>query len=159
MSVSVIETSQIVASVNQAVLEHGADSEELIPILMDVNGSLGYLPTRAMVEISKSLKLPISRVYSVASFYKMLSTEPRGRHVIQFCESAPCHVVGGRQVSKALEDELGIVAGETTPDGKWTIIMTSCIGTCGVGPVMGIDDDLYGNLTGGLLAEILGKYD
>jgi NADH-quinone oxidoreductase subunit E len=103
-----LDTNRVKNVVDEALLEHGIDSEELIPILLDVNTSLGYLPTTAMAEISNGMKLPISRVYSVASFYNMLSTEPRGEHVIQFCESAPCHVMGGRMVLQALQDELAI---------------------------------------------------
>lgn len=144
--------------VNDALLKHGTDSDELIPVLLDTNDALGYLPTTAMAEISQNMKLPISRVYSVASFYNMLSTEPRGKHVIQFCESAPCHIMGGRKVLSALLQKLSLKPGETTPDGQWTLILTSCLGTCGVGPVMIVDDELFGNVTEKSLDGILGKY-
>ena len=87
-----------------------------------------------------------SQLFRVASFYQMLSTKPRGQHVIQFCESAPCHVVGGRQVWQALHDELNLKAGETSPDGKWSLVTVSCLGVCAVGPVIVIDDDMYGNV-------------
>ncbi len=153
-----LDTNHVKNVVDEALLEHGIDSEELIPILLDVNTSLGYLPTTAMAEISNGMKLPISRVYSVASFYNMLSTEPRGEHVIQFCESAPCHVMGGRMVLQALQDELAIKPGETTKDGQWTLILTSCLGICGVGPVMLVDDELFGNVSSTSLLDILGKY-
>jgi NADH:ubiquinone oxidoreductase subunit E len=88
----------------------------------------------------------------------MLSTEPLGEHVIRFCESAPCHVVGGREVFQAIQDVLEIKAGETTPDGQWSLITTSCLGTCGVGPVMLVDEDIYGNITPEQVPEILAKY-
>jgi NADH:ubiquinone oxidoreductase subunit E len=105
------------------------------------------------------MRVPKSQLFSVASFYEMLSTKPVGKHIIRFCESAPCHVVGGRQVFDALTDTLGIKAGETTPDGKWTFLTVSCLGVCGVGPVMQIDDDVYGNLTPQLIPQILTKYN
>ena len=71
----------------------------------------------------------------------MLSTKPRGKHVVKFCESAPCHVAGGQEVWDAVKEALAIGENETTPDGKWTLITTSCLGVCGVGPVMMIDDN------------------
>jgi NADH-quinone oxidoreductase subunit E len=104
------------------------------------------------------LRVPQSQLFSVATFYHMLSTEKRGRHVIQFCESAPCHVAGGRQVWQTLQDAVAIKSGETTPDGKWTLITTSCLGVCGVGPVIIIDDDIYGNVSPEQVSEILARY-
>jgi NADH:ubiquinone oxidoreductase subunit E len=89
----------------------------------------------------------------------MLSTKPHGRHVVQFCESAPCHVVGGRQVWQALQDGLKLKSGETSPDGKWTLITTSCIGVCAVGPVIVIDEDVHGNVEPEQVAEILARYE
>jgi NADH:ubiquinone oxidoreductase subunit E len=94
----------------------------------------------------------------VASFYHMLSTKPRGRHVIQFCESAPCHVAGGRQVWQTLQDELGLEPGQTSADGKWTLVTASCLGICGVGPVLIVDEDIYGNVGPERVPEILGRY-
>jgi NADH:ubiquinone oxidoreductase subunit E len=88
----------------------------------------------------------------------MLSTKPRGKHVIQFCESAPCHVVGGREVWQALKEAVNLDEDETSPDGKWSLITTSCLGLCGVGPVIVIDDDAYGNVTPDQIKDILAKY-
>lgn len=144
--------------VEAAIKAHGASHDELIPILLDVNRSLGYLPAEALEDISRQLKVPKSQLYSVASFYQMLSTRPRGRHIIQYCESAPCHVVGGRQVWEALQNELHLNANETSPDGKWTLVTVSCLGICGVGPVVIIDDDVYGNVDPAKVPEILARY-
>jgi NADH:ubiquinone oxidoreductase subunit E len=88
----------------------------------------------------------------------MLSTKPRGKHVIQFCESAPCHVVGGREVWQTLKETVNLEEDETSPDGKWSLITTSCLGLCGVGPVIVIDDDAYGNVTPEQIKDILAKY-
>jgi len=89
----------------------------------------------------------------------MLSTQPRGRHVIKFCENAPCHVVGGKAIWDTLRENLGLENGETTPDNKWTLVTTSCIGLCSVGPVLLVDDDMYGNVTTDQIPEILGRYE
>jgi NADH:ubiquinone oxidoreductase subunit E len=144
--------------IEKAIQRYGASQDELIPILNDVNREIGYLPGEALDEISRQLKLPKSQLFSVASFYRMLSTKPRGRHVIQFCENAPCHVAGGREVWQALVDELQLEADETSADGKWSLITTSCLGVCGVGPVMMIDDDLYGNVNPRMIPDILARY-
>ncbi len=154
-----VRTAQDVTSVVQAAVErHGATLEALIPVLAEVNQTLGYLPAEALAEISNGLQVPKSRLFSVASFYHMLSTKPRGRHVIQFCESAPCHVVGGREVWQTLQDELRLAPGETSADGKWTLVTTSCLGICGVGPVIMVDDDIYGNVGPNRVADILARY-
>jgi NADH:ubiquinone oxidoreductase subunit E len=155
--------TKIAVSVTEAVqsaLEYyEKKEEELIPILSKVNRDLGFLPQEALEQISEGLKVPKSKVKSVASFYHMLSTKPLGRHVIRFCENAPCHVAGGSEIWSALKEATSLQAGETSPDGKWSLITTSCLGLCAVGPVMVIDGDVYGNLTVDKIPEILGRYE
>jgi NADH:ubiquinone oxidoreductase subunit E len=97
-------------------------------------------------------------VYGVASFYSMISLNPLGRHVIRLCEDAPCHVAGGQEIWETLEQALGVSFGETTPDGEWSLLTTSCIGACSVGPVMMVDEEIYGNLTPDKVREILAHY-
>lgn len=145
-------------AVRAAVKRHGASREELIPILTDINKSVGFLPAEALEEISRLIHVPKSQLFSVATFYRMLSTKKMGRHVVQFCESAPCHVVGGRQVWEALQSELGLEPGETSADDKWTLVTVSCLGVCGVGPVVVIDEDLYGSVTPDQIPDILARY-
>jgi len=144
--------------VHEVISRHGATKDELIPILNEINQVLGYLPAEALKLVAAEIRVPQSQLYSVASFYQMLSTKPRGRHVIQFCESAPCHVVGGRVVYQALQKELGLESGETSEDGKWSLITTSCLGVCAVGPVFIVDNDIYGNVTPAQVPEILARY-
>ena len=158
MTVATVDGQVVLEAVKKAVEDHGATIDELIPILNDVNRALGYLPAQALDEISRRLRVPKSQLFAVSSFYSMFSTKPRGRHVIQFCESAPCHVVGGRQVWQSLRDLLDLESGETSPDGKWTLVTTSCLGVCGVGPVFIIDDDIYGNVAPEQISEILARY-
>ncbi len=158
MAIEVKDTKAVLKAVQDAVSRFGATQDELIPILNDVNREIGYLPGEALDEISRLLRVPKSHLFSVASFYRMLSTKPRGKHVIQFCESAPCHVAGGREVFQAVKEALLIQENETTPDGKWTLTTTSCLGVCGVGPVMMIDDDVFGNVDPKQVPSILAKY-
>ncbi len=155
----------VVRLVEKAIEEHGATAEAVIPILSEVNRALGYIPTAALPEIRRRINLSHegvfladSHLYSAASFSQLFSLQPLGKHVIRFCESAPCHVMGGRQVFQAIQEKLGLEPGETTEDGKWSLITTSCLGVCGVGPVMLVDDDIYGNVTPRRIPEILAKY-
>lgn len=160
-----LDASDIRSAVKAAIEKHGAEYDGLIPILLDINKTFGYIPVQAIKEVRRSVHLPEERIFisegrlfALASFYHMLSTQPRGEHVIVFCESAPCHVVGGRKVRQSLQDVLQIKIGETTPDGKWSLIATSCLGVCSVGPVILVDDDMYSNVSPGQIPEILAKY-
>jgi NADH:ubiquinone oxidoreductase subunit E len=159
-------TKDITELVDEVVKKHGASRDAVIPILSEINRRLGYIPAAALPEIRRHIHVPQegvfladSHLYSAASFYQLFSLQPLGRHVIRFCESAPCHVMGGRQVIETLEEELGLRPGETSGDKKWTLLMTSCLGVCGVGPVFLVDDDIYGNVTPARVREILARYD
>jgi NADH-quinone oxidoreductase subunit E len=161
-----ITEQQLTQVIDEAVAKHGSHRDALIPILSEVNRAFGYIPQESIPEVRRRLIWPAegeffgdSSVYSVASFYQMFSLKPLGRHVVRFCEDAPCHVQGGRQVIKALEVALGIKPSETSPDKKWSLIMTSCLGICGVGPVIMVDGDVYGNVTPEQVQEILAQYD
>jgi NADH-quinone oxidoreductase subunit E len=158
MAVETKETKTYLKEVDKIILEHGGDVDELIPILLDVNRVMGYLSPNAMEQIAEQLRIPASRVSNVASFYDMLSFEPQGKHVIKFCDSAPCHVEGGREVWQALQHELKIGNGGTTKDKKWTLKTTSCIGMCAEGPVMLIDDEIISHVTTEKVPQILARY-
>jgi NADH:ubiquinone oxidoreductase subunit E len=145
--------------INAVMQSHGTSRSELIPILKAVMDELGFISPTAVIELSARMRLPASEIQSVATFYRMLSTQRRGKHVIQFCESAPCHVVGGRQIMEALRNTLGIEPGQTSADNRWTFLTTSCLGVCGIGPVMLVDTDLYGNLQPEQIPCILSHYD
>jgi NADH:ubiquinone oxidoreductase subunit E len=154
------------AIVRAAIEKHGAKRDALIPILSEINQALGYIPGEAFREVRDQLHNPAEQVYvaesqlfTLASFYDMLSTKPRGRHVIKFCENAPCHIVGGKAIWDMLRETLHLKNGETTPDQKWTLVTTSCLGLCSVGPVVLIDDNLYGNVTPGQIHVILTRYE
>jgi NADH:ubiquinone oxidoreductase subunit E len=153
-------------TVSEAIEKHGAKRDALIPILSEINTVLGYIPAEAFQEVHKQLQsqdehvyVSKSQLFGLASFYDMLSTKPRGRHVIKFCENAPCHVVGGKAVWDALRETLDLQNGETTPDKKWTLVTTSCLGLCSVGPVVLIDDDLFGNVDPDQVEDILARYE
>jgi len=149
----------IVQQVEQAIMHHGNTREALVEVLRDLSRDCGCLSREILAVVADRLKMPPSQVFSVASFYSMINLESQGKHVIKFCQDAPCHVVGGREVWEALEHELGIPFGETTSDGQWSLLTTSCIGACAVGPVMMLDDEIYGNLTPEKVRQILAQYN
>jgi len=148
-------TTQYSTQIQQTLDLFHHDRGELVPILRHLNDAIGYLPKEMLAELSERLHVSESHIYGVATFYSMLSTEKKGQFVVKVCESAPCHVVGGRDVIKALKGHLGIEAGETTSDGKFSLELVSCLGVCGVGPVMMINSETYGNLTPEKAVEIL----
>lgn len=148
--------------IKQGVRKHGANREAVVSILNEINQAFGYIPNEAFGKIRRLINAPEnglfladSHLYAVASFYQMFSLQPMGKHVIRFCESAPCHVVGAREVLEAIQEHLGIRVGETTADRKWSLVATSCLGICSVGPVFLIDEDIYGNVTPENVARIL----
>lgn len=161
-----VQESKIQSVVDSAIEKHGSSREALIPILSQINREFGFIPAGAFKEIRRQIHLPENQVFvsesqlfSLASFYHMLSTEPVGRHVVRFCESAPCHVEGGRELFQALKENLGLEPGETSADNKWTFMTTSCLGVCAVGPVILVDEEIYGNVKPEHLPEILNRYE
>jgi NADH:ubiquinone oxidoreductase subunit E len=114
-----------------------------------------YLKPEALRAVAEYLSIPLSEVVSTATFYTMYSLKPRGKHVIRLCESPPCQLVGAESLLDILSQHLGIQVGETTDDGAFTLETASCLGVCGVAPAMMIDTELYGNLTGARVTEVL----
>ena len=167
----ITEEKNLADIVEAAVNRHGPHADAFIPILLEINHEYGYIPGDAIRMARKLLhdfpgQAPADHVlvsegqlYGLASFYHMLHTEKTGRHVVQFCESAPCHVQGGRELWKAIQSDLNLQSGETDPAGRFTLKTVSCLGVCGVGPVMMVDDDMYGNLSPDQLAGIFARYE
>ena len=131
--------------------------DRLITILMDYQKTKHrkYLTKEDLKAVADEMNLPESRVYSVASFYSLLSTEPKGAHVIQICNDVPCYVNGSFNVREELENMLQIGIGETTKDGMFSLEHASCLGYCDQAPVIRIDDKIYGHLTSEKLTQII----
>lgn len=144
-------------TVSDIVEKHGNARENLIQILHDIQDASGdnSLHKEALNELSGVMGIPVSEIVSTASFYTMFSLEPRGRHIIRLCESPPCYIMGSENLQRALEGKLGVSLGETTEDRQFTLETTSCLGACGVAPVMSIDEEVYGNLTEAKACDIL----
>ena len=113
------------------------------------------LPGEVLGEVARLVGASASQLNGFVTFYTMLSTKARGKHVIRVCTSVPCHVTGALSIVTELKRLLGVGLGETTSDGVFTLEASSCLGICGVSPALMIDDDAYGNLTSGDLPRIL----
>jgi NADH:ubiquinone oxidoreductase subunit E len=129
----------------------------LIQALQDVQDRLHWLPPEALERVAASLGVPLVQVYGVATFYRSFSLSPRGRHVCTVCLGTACHVRGAGAVLEAFERKLGIAAGRTTPDGRYTLERVNCLGACALAPLAVVDGRYHGQMTeakvGALLAE------
>ena len=121
--------------------------EALLNILNKEQDRKGYISQKAMKRISKKHNIPISRLYGLVTFYTMLRTEPQGRYIIELCGSPSCTLNNGRKIEKTITKILGIDIGETTPDKKFSVYKTSCIGCCDKAPSMLINKKPYTDLT------------
>jgi NADH:ubiquinone oxidoreductase subunit E len=131
----------------------------VIPALHALQELYGnHLPEEAVRQLAEGLRIPVNRVFGVATFYTMFSVRPRGENIIRVCESPPCHLIGAPSIIEILKDELGIGIGETTRDGCFTLELTSCLGVCAVAPAMMVNGEVYGNLTRDKIPEILNRY-
>jgi NADH-quinone oxidoreductase subunit E len=135
---------------------HSAGRQELIPILQETQKAFRYLPAAAIKEIARFLDIPESAVYGVSTFYARFRLKPPGKKTIRVCRGTACHVRGTQKVLAELEKVLGVKAGETTPDGEYTLETVACIGACALAPVITIDDEVLGKMTARKVTEILG---
>ena len=145
-------------AVCEIIEKHGTQQAALIGILQDIQARMSYLPRKALVQVSKSLDLPLPRIYEVATFYRAFSLEPKGSHTIQVCLGTACHVRGGVRVLDYLESRLGVKAGGTTKDLAFTLESVNCLGACALGPMMVIDKKYYGKISTNKIESILKKY-
>ncbi len=134
-------------------------TNEVIPMLQAVQDEFGYLPEEAIREIADMIGLPESKVYGTATFYSQFYFSRRGDRTIKVCLGTACHVRGGMQVMEALEREMGINAGDTTEDYKFSLERVNCVGSCALAPVVMVDDDVFGRLVPKQAKEGLEKSD
>ena len=130
----------------------------LVPLLQDVMGEYGYLPEGTLKRIAQELDIPLSRVYGLATFYKSFSLTPRGKHLISVCLGTACHVRGAPRIVEKLERDLGIKAGETTKNLKFTLETVNCLGACALGPLIVINGKYYGRMNLAKMDKVLKEY-
>ena len=123
-----------------SVIDSNADKkEQLISLLQDIQAEFNYLPRDVLVRVSQKLDIPLSQVFSVATFFRAFTLKPRGRHLVTVCLGTACHVRGSHRLVDKLERDYGIKPGETTEDMKFTLETVNCLGCCALGPVVVVD--------------------
>jgi NADH:ubiquinone oxidoreductase subunit E len=130
----------------------------LIPALQAVQEELGYLPTEAFEEIGELANVSANTVYGVASFYAQFRFVKPGEHMIKVCLGTACHVCGASRILDSVQRELGIEEGQTTEDEKFSLESVRCFGSCALAPVMVVDDEVHGRVTGPKVVEIVRRY-
>ncbi|MCK4273575.1 MAG: NADH-quinone oxidoreductase subunit NuoE [Dehalococcoidales bacterium] len=150
---------ELKAKAKQALQKHQHDKSLLVDILQDIQAEVGYLPKEVLQETSEGLGIPLSRVYSVATFFKAFSLTPRGRHLINVCMGTACHVRGAVKVLEKIEQELKVKRGETTKDLKFTLETVNCVGACALGPMVIIGEDYHGEMTPEAVGSVLENYN
>lgn len=131
----------------------------VIPILQRAQDAFGYLPKPVLAAIAKRTRVPLSRLYGVATFYAQFRLTRRGKHLIRVCDGTACHVRGAAKNVEAVEKSLGVSPGQTSPDYKYTLEIVYCLGTCGLSPVAVVDDKVYGRLVPDALVQTLKTMD
>jgi len=135
------------------------DPENLIMILQAVQRKYNHLPEPVVKYISIKLNVPTSRIYGIATFYAMFSLEPKGKNIVSVCVGTACHVRGAERIKNQLEQHLGIGPGETTLDMLYTLETVRCVGCCGLGPVININDKTYARTDPSKIVGILNNYE
>lgn len=135
------------------------DRPNLLLLLKDAQRRFGYLSDQQMRELAESLGITVSETYGIATFYSFLSTRPQGRNVIRACKNLPCYLKDSHLIINSIEDTIGIKAGETTPDGRFSFELTNCIGACDSAPAILVNNDLHTGLTPQKIFQILKEYE
>ena len=131
----------------------------LIRVLHQVQGLIGYLPEPVIKTISRDLKIPLSEVYGVISFYHFFTMVPKGRHTVQVCLGTACYARGNPRNLDTLRKEFGIEPGETTKDGRYSLDVIRCFGCCGLSPIVRVGNDLYRRVSPTKLKKTLKEYE
>ncbi|MFP4011527.1 MAG: NADH-quinone oxidoreductase subunit NuoE [Spirochaetaceae bacterium] len=137
---------------------HREEAGALIPVLQEVQESIGYLPKEALMHIAARLDIPYSEVAGVVSFYSFFTTIPRGRHTVRTCLGTACYVRGGKDVLESLKRHLGIEVGGTTEDRMFSLEIGRCFGACGLAPVVVVDEDVHQQVKPSRVSELLTPY-
>ncbi len=143
------------SKVDKIIDEHSREKSALIAVLQEIEELYGYLPAWTLSQVSEKLEVPLIQVYSVATFYDAFHLAPRGKHIIRVCLGTACYLRGSTRVLEALERELGIKDGETTPDQEFTIQSVRCLGACALASVMIIDKHYFDKMTPTKLSSVL----
>ncbi len=146
------------AQLMEVINKHKQSKGALIPVLHEAQEIYGYLPVEVQTIIAEELDVPLAEVYGVVTFYTQFSLYPKGQYKIAVCLGTACYVKGSGDILDKIKEILGIEVGECTPDGKFSLEATRCIGACGLAPVLTVNDDVYGRLVVDDVPGIIEKY-
>jgi NADH:ubiquinone oxidoreductase subunit E len=135
--------------------EYQTERGAVIPVLQRAQAIYGYLPRQVLEAIARKMRVPVSHVYGVVTFYSQFYLTRRGRHIVRQCDGTACHVRGAGRIIEAVEKDLGVKAGETTPDYRVTYEVVYCLGSCGLSPTAMVDDEVVGHLVPERTVEIV----
>ena len=152
------DTPEQAAKLDAVIAECTGDVSMLMHVMQEAQGIYGYLPFEVQQKIADGMKVPLEKVYGVATFYAQFALSPKGQYAISVCLGTACYVKGAQELLDELSAQLGIGAEECTADGKFSLTACRCIGACGLAPVMTVNDDVYGKITAADIKGILAKY-
>jgi len=138
--------------------KHGGGDSAMIAILQDIQREEGYLPRKTLTALAKKTNVPLSRLYALTTFYRSFSLKPTGRHKIGVCLGTACHVRGGQSILDKLERDLGVSAGTTTADRRFTLETVRCLGCCSIGPVVRVGAETFGRVRQDKMPKILADF-
>jgi NADP-reducing hydrogenase subunit HndA len=142
----------------EVIEAHKGEEGAAIPVLHKAQEIYGYLPIEVQKMIAEGLSLPLAEIYGIVTFYTQFSLSPKGEYKIGVCLGTACYVKGAGNILDKVKEILGIEVGDCTPDGKFSVDATRCIGACGLAPVLTVNDDVYGRLSVNEIADIIKKY-
>lgn len=153
-----MENAQERETVLGLIRKHNEGPASLLEVLNVLQEEHGYLPQNVQELVASEMGIPFSRVFEVSSFYARFTTEKLGEYAIRVCMGTACYVLGADKVVKAFADQLGVAEGETTPDGKFSLIACRCIGACGLAPVLTVNTDVHAKIYAEDVAGVLAQY-
>ena len=151
-------TPEMAAELDKLIAENKGVKGAIMPVLQGAQALYGYLPIEVINQIAAGLEVPAEEVYGVASFYSQFTLNPKGEVSIAVCLGTACYVKGSGDLINKISEIIGIEAGETSSDGKYSLDATRCIGACGLAPVLTVNDEVYGRLTVNDIPGIIAKY-
>ncbi len=144
--------------VDKVILNHEKNRRSLIPVLQEIQDSVGFLPLDVQRKVARGIGVPEKDVYGVVTFYSFFTMVPRGKYNIRVCMGTACFVKGGKQITDSIRKGLQIEPGQTTPDRVYSLQANRCVGACGIAPVIIINDKVYKKVDPDTVMDIVNSY-
>lgn len=145
--------------IDRIIDKHNCEESSLIQVLLEIQSVNNWLPKEALERVAERLKVPMTRIQHIATFYKAFSLVPKGRHKVHVCMGTACHVRGATRILDTIQDSIGIKPGETDLELKFSLETVNCLGCCSLGPVVEVDGKIHGNLAPSKTADLLKNCD